>query len=302
MKRKNITPQIPIERIVPNPEQPRTVFDMGELKLLAGSIREHGVIQPISVEECGKDYILHDGERRLRAAKMAGLKWIPATILPPLNSTGPRERLERALVANVQRVEMHLVEEGRAYARLMKEFGYSATAVAHRVHKHPARVTFAVQLVTQLEDEILQLMLDRQLPASDTRILPALLKVPAGTERITLCQEMAARNATATMLIHAAKNYNRLKEAAAARYRSAGGKKKHKDTGTPAEEIVSSRALPEWDALFQLGRVPPWQVVTDAVMKTCDRCPLRSMASPATCGDCPLVISLQCMMEVVNAH
>src|SRR6185369_7089197 len=98
--------QIHISRVVPNPEQPRKTFDQAELDGLADSIREHGVIQPIVVESCADDYILHDGERRLRAAKLAGLKKIPAIVHPPLNGTGPQERLERALVANVQRVEM----------------------------------------------------------------------------------------------------------------------------------------------------------------------------------------------------
>lgn len=103
---------IPVDRIYPNPMQPRKIFDEAELHELADSIREHGVIEPIVVELCGRDFILHDGERRLRAARLASLKKIPAIVHPPLNGTGPRERLERALVANVQRSEMHPIEEG----------------------------------------------------------------------------------------------------------------------------------------------------------------------------------------------
>jgi ParB family chromosome partitioning protein len=286
MKKKNLsTPEIQISRIVLNPEQPRRLFDAAELEELAGSIREHGVIQPIAVEECGDDYILHDGERRLRAAKMAGLKVIPAVVSPPLNGTGPRERLERALVSNLQRAEMHIIEEGLAYQRLVTEFGLGVEGVARRVGKHISRVSYAVQLVTRLEPEIQQWMLERKLPSSDSRILPALLSIPAGEERIALCQALAQRKATARMVIVACSNY------LAAR---ADTKK-----GSPARRMVS-RELPEWDALYQLGKVPPWPVVTEAVMETCDTCPLRAQASPQTCRDCALVIGLRRMMEAVS--
>lgn len=302
MKKKNaFTPQIPIKRIVVNPEQPRQVFDATELEELAGSIREHGVIQPIAVEECGGDYILHDGERRLRAAKMAGLTTIPAIVSPPLNGTGPRERLERALVANVQRSEMHVIEEGYAYQRLITEFGYSIQGVAQKIHKHYSRVHFCVSLVTQLEPEILQLMLERKLPVSDSKILPAFLSVPAGEERIALARALAERKATAKMIVDNCRRFNTAKAAYMQQKRK---KKEEQDLAkemTLAEKAVS-RAVPEWDALYQLGRVPPWPVVTEAVMATCDSCPIRSMASPATCSQCALVASLQKMMEAANVR
>jgi ParB family chromosome partitioning protein len=292
MKKKNrSTPQIPIKRIVLNPEQPRRLFDETELEELAGSVREHGVIQPIAVEECGDDYILHDGERRLRAAKMAGLLTIPAVVSPPLNGTGPRERLERALVANVQRAEMHIVEEGYAYQRLVTEFGYSIRAVSKRVGKHYSRVHFCIQLVSQLEPEILQLMLERRLPASDHRILPALLTVPAGAERIALAQALAEKRATALMVVRDCRRY--LDAKADINTRS------HK--GSPAKRLIR-KDLPEWDALYQLGRVPPWPVIVDATMATCDACPVRSVASDSTCRDCGLVAALRRMMEAIHVH
>lgn len=289
MKKKNATtPMIPISRIVVNPEQPRRFFEPTELEELAGSIREHGVIQPIAVEECGDDYILHDGERRLRAAKMAGLKTIPAVVSPPLNGTGPRERLERALVANVQRVEMHIVEEGYAYQRLITEFGFTVEGVARRVHKRPSRVSHCVSLVSNLEPEILQLMLERKLPASDGKILTAFLSIPAGEERIALARVLAERKATARMVVVNCTRYLELK--------ADGGTK-----GSPAKRLVSKN-LPEWDALYQLGRVPPWPVLNDAVMSTCDNCPLRSQASSQTCRDCALVIFLHRAMEAIHVR
>ena len=300
MKKKNATtPQIPIRRIVVNPEQPRQLFEPAELEELAGSIREHGVIQPIAVEECGDDYILHDGERRLRAAKMAGLKTIPAVVHPPLNGTGPRERLERALVANVQRSGMHLVEEGYAYQRLITEFGYKPEGVARRVSKHPSWVHKCLRLVTQLEPEILQLMLERKLPSSDDKVVTALLSIPAGEERIALTKALAEQKATARMVIAGCRRYNEARGAAMQRGRKRKEQYERAHQPTLAQENVH-RHRPEWDALYQLGRVPPWPVINDAVMATCDSCPIRYMASPGMCSDCALVTALKKMLEAAH--
>ena len=282
--------QILLARVVRNPEQPRKIFNEVELQELSDSIREHGVIQPIVVEACADDYVLHDGERRWLAAQMAGLRRIPAIVSPPLNGTGPRERLERALVANVQRVEMHPIEEGLAYQRLITEFGYHLADVARKVGKHYTRVYYCVSLL-QLEAEIRQLMLERKLPCSDQKILTALQSIPAGKERIRLATALAQRNATARMIIIACQRYLRAK----------AGLKNRDTKGSPAVKIAR-RNFPEWDALYQLGKVPPWPVVTDAVMSTCDNCPVRSIASEATCSDCGLVMWLRKMMEAVHVH
>ena len=280
--------QIDIRRIVLNPEQPRKIFDEEELAGLAQSIREHGVIQPISVEACEDDYILHDGQRRYMAAQRAGLKKIPAVVTAPLNGTGPRERLERALVANVQRVEMHPIEEGLAYQRLITEFGLGIRDVAQRVGKQYSRVHYCLSLL-QLEAEIQQWMLERKLPC-ENKALNAFLSVPAGQERIRLAEALAKRNATAKMIFFACRKYS------AGKGSLMNGRN---NRGSPAVKLVSAE-LPEWDALYQLGKVPPWQVVTNAVMTTCDLCPLRKIASDATCRDCALVIGLQKMMEAAN--
>lgn len=300
MKKKNATtPQIPIDRIVVNPEQPRQLFEPTELEELAGSIREHGVIQPIAVEECGNDYILHDGERRLRAARMAGLKTIPAVVSPPLNGAGPRERLERALVANVQRSQMHIVEEGWAYQRMIDEFGYTMQGVAKRVGKSYSQVQRCVSLVTQLEPEILQLMLERKLPSSDSRILPAFLSVPAGEERIALAKALAARKATAPMIVDNCKRLNIAKAAVAQQEREKREQREQAKRSTVAEETVK-RVRPDWDALHELGQVPPWSLVADTVRSTCDSCPIRYMASPAICSDCAMVTMLRRVMEACH--
>ena len=279
--------KIPLVRVKVNPEQPRVYFEKTELQELADSIKEHGVIMPISVEECGDDYILHDGERRWRAAQLAGLKLIPAVVSPPLNGTGPRERLERALVANIQRSEMHPIEEGLAYQRMITEFGLSLKEVTKRTGKHYTRIHYCLQLL-KLDGEIQQLMLERKLPC-ELKAAAALLAMENPTERIAMAKSLAERNATAKMIENAVMRFNRGKN---------WGRKNKKSS--PAVKITHME-LPEWDALYQLGRVPPWPVVTEAVMATCDACPIRHMASDSTCGDCALVVTLEKMMEAGNA-
>lgn len=287
--------QIDIKLIVRNPEQPRRYFDQAELQELAESMKEHGMIQPVVVEERADsgavtNYLLHDGERRWKAAQLAGLKVIPAIVHPPLNGTGPRERLERALVANVQRSEMHAIEEGLAYQRLITEFGYSIAEVSKRVGKHATRVRFCLDMLT-LDPEIRQLMLERKLPC-DLKVKEAFLSVKDPAERVKLAQVLCAkRKATHNMVIDACRRFNVAK----------GNLKRRVLKTSPAMRLVEN-SLPEWDALYQLGKVPPWPVVTESVMFTCDACPLRQMAGDATCGGCPLVITLGKMLEAVHGH
>lgn len=278
--------EILISRIVRNPEQPRKVFNQDELQELAQSIRENGVIQPIILEECGDDYMLHDGERRLRAAQIAGKKRIVAIVHPPLNGTGPRERLERAIVANVQRVEMHAIEEGLGYQRLITEFDYTISQVAKKVGKNYTRIAFCLYLL-KLDEPILALMMERKLPA-ERDVVDAFMSVGDRASRVKLAEALAERKATRKMIIYACQKFNGVTR------RQAGRK------GSPATRMIE-RSLPEWDALYQLGKVPPWQTVTNAVMETCDACPLRPMASDTTCRDCALVFALTKMMEAAHA-
>ena len=131
---------IRIDLILPNPEQPRVDFPAEELQGLAASIQANGLIQPIVVEEVEQGYILHDGERRLRACKALGWAEIAAVVVPPLNGTAAHDRLMRALVANVQRQDLNPVEEARAYARLRDEHGLSGQEIADRVGVHRTTV------------------------------------------------------------------------------------------------------------------------------------------------------------------
>lgn len=136
--------QVAIDLIQPNPRQPRENFDPQELENLAASIREHGVIQPLIVAP-GKNgaYTLIAGERRLQAARSAGLKSVPVVI----RSATDQQLLELALIENVQRADLNPIEEAEAYQQLAKEFKLSHEKIAERVGKSRVAVTNTLRLL-----------------------------------------------------------------------------------------------------------------------------------------------------------
>lgn len=136
---------IPVNRICPNPLQPRQIFAEEELAELAESIREHGILQPVVVSRQPEEgtYHLIVGERRWRAAQQAGQATIPALIRP----TGSREALEIALVENLQRASLSPLETAEAYAALISEFGVTQEQVAARVGKSRSAVANTLRLL-----------------------------------------------------------------------------------------------------------------------------------------------------------
>lgn len=142
------TSAVPIDEIVPNPQQPRTVMNEDELAELADSIREHGIIQPLLVsEQTGAggtaSYQLIAGERRWRAARAAGLTEVPVTV----RQTTPQELLELAIIENVQRADLSPLEEAAAYQRLMNDFSLTQLQVAERVGRSRTAVANTVRLL-----------------------------------------------------------------------------------------------------------------------------------------------------------
>jgi ParB family transcriptional regulator, chromosome partitioning protein len=134
----------PIDAIVPNQRQPRTHFDEDALEELASSIREVGILQPLVVKPISDGrYELIAGERRLRAAGIAGLRRVPITI----RSAGAQSSLELALIENIQREDISVLECARAYRKLMDEFGLTQEQVADKVGKSRPAVANAVRLL-----------------------------------------------------------------------------------------------------------------------------------------------------------
>ncbi|MEK6221623.1 MAG: ParB/RepB/Spo0J family partition protein [Chloroflexota bacterium] len=139
--------RVPVDRIIPNPQQPRSIFPKKLLNELADSITEHGVIQPLIVTQGGQadQFVLIAGERRLQAAKLAGLKIVPVVIREANN----QELLELAIIENVQREDLSPLETAWAYKRLKEEFKLKDDQVAARVGFSREAVTNKINLLSQ---------------------------------------------------------------------------------------------------------------------------------------------------------
>lgn len=137
--------EIPVSAIVPNPRQPRGVFDDDEIEGLAQSIRDVGVLQPVVVRPLdGHQYELVAGERRLRASKLAGRTRIPAVI----RLTDDSDLLKEALIENIHRVQLNPLEEGAAYQQLLEDFGVTQEELAQRLGKSRPTITNAMRLLS----------------------------------------------------------------------------------------------------------------------------------------------------------
>lgn len=158
--------KIKITEIEPNREQPRKKFDEDALLELAESIKQFGVIQPLIVQKRGDYYEIIAGERRWRAAKMAGLKEIPVIIKDYTN----QERVEISLIENIQREDLNPIEEAHAYKRLLNEFSLKQDEVAERVSKSRTAVTNSMRLL-KLDDRVQQMVIDDMISTGHARAL-----------------------------------------------------------------------------------------------------------------------------------
>jgi len=168
-ERKAGAAEVPIALVSPNPHQPRQSISEESLVELAASIREHGVIQPLVVTQIGNEYQLIAGERRWRAAQLAGLTTVPAIV----KETTPQQMLELALVENVQRADLNSLEEAGAYRQLMDEFGLTQEEVAERVGKSRTAVANTVRLL-RLPDDIKAALASERISEGHARALLAL--------------------------------------------------------------------------------------------------------------------------------
>jgi ParB family transcriptional regulator, chromosome partitioning protein len=161
--------EIAIDRIRPNPNQPRRRFDEAELATLTESVREHGILQPILVTETIDGYRLVAGERRLRAAAAAGLERIPAIV----RQLDDRTQLEVALIENLQREDLDAIEAARGFRRLIDEFGFSQDAIAARVGRARSTVANTLRLL-ELATTVQAAVGDRRISEGHARALGGL--------------------------------------------------------------------------------------------------------------------------------
>ncbi|WP_313129945.1 ParB/RepB/Spo0J family partition protein [Anaerocolumna sp.] len=157
---------ININEIEPNTGQPRKNFEEDTLQELADSIKQYGVIQPLILQKKGKYYSIIAGERRWRAARIAGLKKVPAII----KEYTPQESMEIALIENIQRQDLNPIEEAMAYQNLIKEFNLKQDEVAERVSKSRVTITNSMRLL-KLDERVQQMITDSMISTGHGRAL-----------------------------------------------------------------------------------------------------------------------------------
>lgn len=179
--------EVPAESVVPNPKQPRTIFDEKDLEQLSGSIQQVGVLEPIVVREISEDdpryqdgarFELIMGERRLRASKIAGLQRVPAIV----RTTSDVEMLREALLENLQRVQLNPLEEAAAYQQMMEDFGLTQEKLAQAVSKSRPQIANTLRLL-QLPPNVQKRVAAGVLTAGHARALLS-LKDPATMEKL----------------------------------------------------------------------------------------------------------------------
>jgi len=221
--------QLPVDKLVPNPGQPRKNFDETELQELSESIKTFGIIQPIIAANAGDGtYIIIAGERRTRAARLAGLETVPVII----RNYTDQKRLEISLVENIQRTDLNPIEEAAAYKNLMDYSGISQEELAARMGKNRSTVANSLRLL-KLSVEVQKSIEEGAISSGHAR---ALLSVTDTKARETLYREILAKEVS----VREAE-----KRAAALNAENIGGKKKNADAKTE-----KSRS-PEIDAMLQ---------------------------------------------------
>jgi ParB family chromosome partitioning protein len=161
--------EVPVNAVSPNPKQPRTRFDDEAIASLAVSIREVGILQPIVVRKAGAGYELIAGERRLRAAKLAGLATIPVVV----RDTDDADTLREALIENIHREDLGPIELAEAFRQLLEELGLKQEELADRVGVSRSHIANTIRLL-QLPIDVQQLLTDGKLQAGHARALLAL--------------------------------------------------------------------------------------------------------------------------------
>ncbi|MGD0751296.1 MAG: ParB/RepB/Spo0J family partition protein [Anaerolineales bacterium] len=179
---------VPVDLVLPNPRQPRSMMHPEELQDLTASIREHGVLQPLIVtpgDQQGR-YILIAGERRLQAARLAGLAAVPVLVRPATD----QQRLELAIIENVQRSDLSALEQAEAYRQLAEDFELSHEEIAARVGKSRVAVTNTLRLL-KLPDPVKNALIEGRISEGHAR---ALLALPSPEAQVAALRTLIAHD------------------------------------------------------------------------------------------------------------
>lgn len=198
---------IKVSMIEPNANQPRKDFDGEQLKELADSIRQYGVLQPLVVQPKGDMYEIVAGERRWRAAKLAELKEVPVVI----REYTRQQTMEIALIENVQRADLNPIEEARAYQQLMQEFGLKQEEIAERVAKNRATITNSMRLL-KLDPKVQEMLEKNLITGGHAR---ALLSLQDSRQQLFLAQKILETGMSVREVERAVKTIGKMKKSPA---------------------------------------------------------------------------------------
>lgn len=284
---------IDVELIKPNPDQPRKEFDQAELKSLAESIKEYGLKQPITViATFGRQvgYTLIDGERRLKATKLAGLTTIKAFVRED-SKTGATTLVD-AIIANTQRSDLNPVEEAESFRRLVQEAGFTQARVAKLMGKSQSYVSFRMRLL-ELEPEIQQYFAKKKI-SMDVIIINGLLNLES-VRRLAIAKKFAQYDMTVGGMRRALTRM--------AQNQAEGNPDQFKQLKySPAITASETHNDPQIMKLAaKEGNLPAWSMIEKAAQETCQDCPLVDEASPRTCGDCAAVVLIKRLARLAKA-
>lgn len=182
MKEKAAEMKVKVSSVEPNRNQPRKQFDEDALLELAESIKQYGILQPLLVSDKKDYYEIIAGERRWRAAKLAGLKEVPVIV----KEFNDQQIVEISLIENIQREDLNPIEEAMAYKRLIEEFKLKQDEIAERVSKSRTAVTNSMRLL-KLDEKVQQMLIDEMISSGHAR---AILAIPEGTAQANLAMKV----------------------------------------------------------------------------------------------------------------
>ena len=189
-----------INEVEPNKKQPRKFFNEEALQELSDSIKQHGIVQPLVVAKKDDYFEYIAGERRWRAAKLAGLKEVPVVI----KDYSPQEIMEVALIENIQREDLNPVEEAKAYQNLIKEYNLKQEEVAERVSKSRSAITNSLRLL-KLSDDVLTLLMEEEISSGHAR---ALLGLEDSEKQLEIAEKIAKDHLSVREVEKLVKNIN----------------------------------------------------------------------------------------------
>ena len=189
-----------INEVEPNKKQPRKFFNEEALQELSDSIKQHGIVQPLVVAKKDDYFEIIAGERRWRAAKLAGLKEVPVVI----KDYSPQEIMEVALIENIQREDLNPVEEAKAYQNLIKEYNLKQEEVAERVSKSRSAITNSLRLL-KLSDDVLTLLIEEEISSGHAR---ALLGLEDSEKQLEIAEKIAKDHLSVREVEKLVKNIN----------------------------------------------------------------------------------------------